>query len=59
MHVTIFGPKDGIPTVALHGLGGSTEQNLPALEAVAKNYGLRTYAIDLPNHGRSSTFGLF
>src|SRR6478735_11532181 len=59
MHVTIFGPKDGIPTVALHGLGGSTEQNLPALEAVAKNYGLRTYAIDLPNHGRSSTVGLF
>src|SRR4029077_7776577 len=59
MHVTIFGPVDGLPTVALHGLGGSTKQNLPALEAVAERYGLRTYAIDLPNHGGSSTVGLF
>jgi pimeloyl-ACP methyl ester carboxylesterase len=59
MHVTIFGPADGLPTVALHGLGGSTEQNLPALTAVAERYGLRTYAIDLPNHGRSGTVGLF
>ena len=58
MHATIFGPADGLPTVALHGLGGSTEQNLPALKAVAKRYGLRIYAIDLPNHGRSSTVGL-
>jgi pimeloyl-ACP methyl ester carboxylesterase len=59
MHVTILGPEDGLPTVALHGLGGSTEQNLPALAAVAERYRLRTYAIDLPNHGRSSTVGLF
>jgi pimeloyl-ACP methyl ester carboxylesterase len=59
MHVTVFGPEDGLPTVALHGLGGSTEQNLPALKAVAGRYGLRTYAIDLPNHGRSSTVGIF
>lgn len=59
MHVTIFGPQDGAAAVALHGLGGSTEQNLPALEAVAEHYGLRTYAIDLPNHGRSGKVGLF
>ncbi|MEP6561535.1 MAG: alpha/beta hydrolase [Nakamurella sp.] len=59
MHVTVFGPTDGLPTVALHGLGGSTEQNLPALEAVAEHYRLRIYAIDLPNHGRSGKVGLF
>ncbi len=59
MHVTVFGPLTGIPTVALHGLGGSTEQNLPALTAAARRYGLRIHAIDLPNHGRSSTVGLF
>ncbi len=59
MHVTIFGPEDGRTTVALHGLGGSTEQNLPALIAVAEYYELRTYAIDLPNHGRSGKVGLF
>lgn len=59
MRVTVFGPTDGRPTVALHGLGGSTEQNIPALVAVAQRYGLRTYAIDLPNHGRSSNVGLF
>jgi pimeloyl-ACP methyl ester carboxylesterase len=53
MHVTIFGPADGPPAVALHGLGGNTEQLLPALAAVAEHYGLRTYAVDLPNHGRS------
>ena len=53
MHVTIFGPEAGRPAVALHGLGGSTEQNLPALDAVAMYYGLRIHAIDLPNHGRS------
>lgn len=53
MHVTIVGPAVGRPAVALHGLGGSTEQNLPALEAVATHYGLRIHAIDLPNHGRS------
>lgn len=53
MHVTIFGPADGPPAVALHGLGGNTEQLLPALMAVAEHYGLRTYAFDLPNHGRS------
>ena len=53
MHVTIVGPAVGRPAVALHGLGGSTEQNLPALEAVATCYGLRIHAIDLPNHGRS------
>ncbi|HEY4994278.1 MAG TPA: alpha/beta fold hydrolase [Nakamurella sp.] len=58
MHVTIFGPADGQPAVALHGLGGTTEQNLPALEAVATYYGLRTYAIDLPNHGRSGKVGI-
>jgi len=57
MHVTIFGPADGPPTVALHGLGGNTEQMLPALDAVAEHYGLRTYAIDLPNHGRSCKVG--
>ena len=59
MHVTVLGPKDGPATVALHGLGGSTEQNLPALEAVAEHYRLRIYAIDLPNHGRSGKVGLF
>jgi pimeloyl-ACP methyl ester carboxylesterase len=59
MHVTAFGPATGIPTVALHGLGGSTAQNLPALTAAAERYGLRIYAIDLPNHGRSGTVGLF
>src|SRR6478752_3869194 len=53
MHVTVFGPLDGLPAVALHGLGGSTEQLLPALAAAAEHFGLRTYAIDLPNHGRS------
>ncbi len=58
MHVTVLGPTDGIPTVALHGLGGSTEQNLPALIAVAEFYGLRIYAIDLPNHGRSGKVGV-
>lgn len=59
MHVTVLGPGNGRPTVALHGLGGSTEQNLPALTAMSLRYGLRTYAIDLPNHGRSGTVGLF
>jgi pimeloyl-ACP methyl ester carboxylesterase len=59
LHVTVFGPADGLPTVALHGLGGSTEANLPALRAAAERYRLRTYAIDLPNHGRSGTVGLF
>ena len=59
MHVTVFGPTTGLPTVALHGLGGSTEQNLPALAAIAEHYHLRTYAIDLPNHGRSSPVRLF
>ena len=59
MHVTILGPVDGRPAVALHGLGGSTEQNVPALAAVAEHYGLRTYAIDLPNHGRSGKVGIF
>ena len=59
MHVTVFGPAAGAPTVALHGLGGSTQQNMPALEAVAEHYGLRIYAIDLPNHGRSGKVGLF
>jgi pimeloyl-ACP methyl ester carboxylesterase len=59
MHVTIFGPASGPPAVALHGLGGSTEQNLPALEAVAEHYGLRIYAIDLPNHGHSGKVGIF
>ena len=59
MHATIFGPSDGRTTVALHGLGGSTEQNLPALMAVAEYYGLRIYAIDLPNHGRSGKVGIF
>ena len=59
MHVTVFGPDDGLATVALHGLGGSTEQNLPALQAVAEHYRLRTYAIDLPGHGRSSAVGIF
>src|SRR5664279_6051014 len=58
MHVTIFGPTDGQPAVALHGLGGSTEQNLPALEAVATYYGLRIHAIDLPNHCRSGKVGI-
>lgn len=58
MHATIVGPADGQPAVALHGLGGSTEQNLPALEAMAGYYGLRIYAIDLPNHGRSCKVGL-
>ncbi len=58
MHVTVFGPLGGRPAVALHGLGGSTEQNVPALEAVAEYYGLRTYAIDLPNHGRSGKVGI-
>ena len=59
MHVTTFGPPAGTTTVALHGLGGSTEQNLPALTVAAQRYGLRVYAIDLPNHGRSSTVGPF
>jgi len=59
MHVTALGPRDGPATVALHGLGGSTEQNLPALAAVAEHYRLRIYAIDLPNHGRSGKVGLF
>lgn len=59
MHVTIFGPQTGMTTVALHGLGGSTEQNLPALTVAAQRYGLRVYAIDLPNHGRSSTVRSF
>ncbi len=58
MHVTILGPADGQPTVALHGLGGSTEQNVPALETVAAYYRLRIYAIDLPNHGRSGKVGI-
>jgi pimeloyl-ACP methyl ester carboxylesterase len=58
MHVTIFGPTAGPPAVALHGLGGNTEQMLPALEAVAQHYGLRIYAIDLPNHGRSCKVGI-
>ncbi|ACV76935.1 alpha/beta hydrolase fold protein [Nakamurella multipartita DSM 44233] len=58
MHVTLVGPVDGRPTVALHGLGGRTEQNLPALTALSQRYGLRIYAIDLPNHGRSGTVGL-
>ena len=58
MHATIFGPVGGLATVALHGLGGSTEQNLPALIAVAEYYGLRIHAIDLPNHGRSGKVGL-
>ena len=58
MHVTIVGPAVGRPAVALHGLGGSTEQNLPALEAVATCYGLRIHAIDLPNHGRSGKVGI-
>ncbi|MGS0688105.1 alpha/beta fold hydrolase [Nakamurella sp. GG22] len=58
MHATIVGPVDGQPAVALHGLGGSTDQNLPALEAMAGYYGLRIYAIDLPNHGRSCKVGL-
>jgi pimeloyl-ACP methyl ester carboxylesterase len=58
MHVTIFGPAGGPAAVALHGLGGNTEQMLPALEAVAEHYGLRTYAIDLPNHGRSCKVGI-
>jgi len=58
MHVTIFGPADGLPAVALHGLGGNTEQLLPALIAFADHYGLRTYAIDLPNHGSSGKVGL-
>lgn len=57
MHATILGPAAGRPAVALHGLGGSTEQNLPALEAVAVSYGLRIHAIDLPNHGRSGKVG--
>ena len=57
MHVTVFGPPAGTTTVALHGLGGSTEQNLPALTVAAQRYGLRVYAIDLPNHGRSGTVG--
>jgi len=59
MHVTVLGPADGRPAVALHGLGGSTEQNLPALTAMSQRYGLRTYAVDLPNHGRSGTVGMF
>jgi pimeloyl-ACP methyl ester carboxylesterase len=59
MHVTILGPVNGRPTVALHGLGGSTDQNLPALTAVSLRYDLRIYAIDLPNHGRSGTVGMF
>ncbi len=59
MHVTILGPVGGPPAVALHGLGGNTEQMLPALDAVAEHYGLRTYAIDLPNHGRSCKVGIF
>jgi pimeloyl-ACP methyl ester carboxylesterase len=59
MHVTILGPAGGPATVALHGLGGSTQQNLPALVAIAEHYGLRIYAIDLPNHGRSARVGLF
>jgi len=59
MHVTVLGPRDGPATIALHGLGGSTEQNLPALQAVAEHYRLRIYAIDLPNHGRSGKVGLF
>lgn len=59
MHVTVLGPVDGRTTVALHGLGGSTEQNIPALLAVAERYDLRIYAIDLPNHGRSGTVRLF
>jgi pimeloyl-ACP methyl ester carboxylesterase len=59
MHVTVLGPRDGPATIALHGLGGSTQQNLPALRAVAAHYGLRIYAIDLPNHGRSARVGLF
>lgn len=58
MHVTVLGPADGAPSVALHGLGGSTEQNLPALDAMAAHYRLRIYAIDLPNHGRSGKVGL-
>jgi len=58
MHVTIVGPAVGRPAVALHGLGGSTEQNLPALEAVATHYGLRIHAIDLPNHCRSGKVGI-
>ncbi len=58
MHVTVFGPPDGATSVALHGLGGSTKQNLPALIAVAESYGLRIYAIDLPNHGRSGKVGV-
>ncbi|MET0863715.1 MAG: alpha/beta hydrolase [Nakamurella sp.] len=59
MHVTVFGPPDGPATVALHGLGGSTKQNLPALDAIAEHYGLRIHAIDLPNHGRSGKVGIF
>ena len=59
MHVTVLGPRDGLATIALHGLGGSTQQNLPALETVAAHYGLRIYAIDLPNHGRSARVGPF
>jgi pimeloyl-ACP methyl ester carboxylesterase len=59
MCVTIFGPADGPSAVALHGLGGNTEQMLPALDAVAEHYRLRTYAIDLPNHGRSCKVGIF
>ena len=59
MHATVLGPVNGRPAVALHGLGGSTEQNLPALTAVSVRYALRTYAIDLPNHGRSGTVGPF
>src|ERR1700712_2923725 len=59
MRVSIFGPVDGPPAVALHGLGGNTEQLLPALVAVAEHYGLRIHAIDLPNHGRSGKVGIF
>src|SRR4029078_2406370 len=54
-HVPLFGPADGPPAVALHGLGGNTEQMLPALDAVAEHYGLRTDAIDLPHHCGSCT----
>jgi pimeloyl-ACP methyl ester carboxylesterase len=58
MHVTVLGPFDGQPAVSLHGLGGTTQQMLPALQLVAEHYGLRIYAIDLPNHGRSGKVGI-
>ena len=59
MHCAIFRPEDGRPAVALHGPGGSTEQNPadPELKQWRRTTDLRTFAIDLPVHSPSGTVG--